>query len=496
MLRNLLHMGHYRAARCGRRFLMAAPILAIAGAIGLLSTLPAVAQSPTTLTLTVAKDAVHEDAGTVTVTATLDRPAPAGGVRVRLTSRPIGSRAQVGSDFTLPPPFTIAENDTAGTADITLIDNVFVERDKQLVLNATVNVAGITVKGVTFTLVDDDVPYLTGLYVHPSGEIDVDDDPNAVRRLVMTPRFYESPLVFNYATRVNPDIPSVTIRATGAQPGIVKIGLQDSTLVQAPVSSRNHAVSEAIPLVDGENVIQVEKTLYGKTSTYTITVTRALLPAPGFSVTRTARNGLPALSFTFAEQPGRGQEMRVQLRESTSDDWPDATSSSLLPDGATGGSYTWTFNSILVTGLSKDTAYEARAHMVELTGSIMAPDITVISDSSAEVQVAAMNPAPAPTGLTLTPTPPGKGFSRAIAASWDAVSDGSPLIYYHLRWRKAGQTPEAAWSNFGPFIQASQVTSTLDEDGTYDVQAASDNGIKPITWSESVQATVNHSGGV
>ena len=349
-------------------------------------------------------------------------------------------------------------------------------------------------QGVTFTLVDDDLPYLTGLYVHPSGDIDVDDDPNAVRRLVMMPSFYGA--TFDYSTRVNPDIPSVTVRATGAQPGVVKIGLRGSTLAQAPVSSRNHAVSQAILLVDGENVIEVQRTLYDKSSTYTITVTRGLLPSPDFSVTRTARNGLPALTVTLAERPLAGQEMRVQLRESTSDDWPDATGSNLLPEGASGGPFSSTSRSILVTGLSKDTAYEVRAHLVELTGSISEPDVTVISESSAEAQVAAMNPAPAPTGLTLTPTPPGQGFSRAISASWNAVSDGSPTMRYHLRWRKADQTPEAAWSVFGPFLATTQWTSTLADDGAYDVQVAADNGINPITWSETVQATVSHAGGV
>ena len=494
MPRNLFHMGYRRAASCRGRFLMAMAIVAVAGALGLLSIPSAAAQSPTTLTLTVAKDTVHEDAGSVTVTATLDRPAPAGGVRVTLNSRPLTSRARVGYDFSLPPAFTIAENQTSGTADVTILNNQLVERDKPVVLDATVNVTGITVQGVTFTLVDDDVPYLTGLYVHPSGDIDVDDDPNAVRRLLMTPSFYGT--TFDYSTRVNPDIPSVTVRATGAQPGVVKIGLRGSTLAQAPVSSRNHAVSQAITLADGENVIEVQRTLYGKSSTYTIAVTRGLLPAPDFSVTRTARNGLPALTVTLAERPLAGQEMRVQVRESTSDDWPDATGSNLLPEGAGGGPFSSTSRSILVTGLSKDTAYEVRAHLVELTGSISEPDITVISESSAEAEVAAMNPAPAPTGLTLTPTPPGRGFSRAISASWDAVSDGSPTMRYHLRWRKAGQTPEAAWSSFGPFLATTQWTSTLAEDGTYDVQVAADNGINPISWSESGQATVSHAGGV
>ena len=85
-------------------------------------------------------------------------------------------------------------------------------------------------------------------------------------------------------------------------------------------------------------------------------------------------------------------------------------------------------------------------------------------------------------------------ISRAIAASWDAVSDGSQWMYYHLRWRKADQTPEAEWSYFESFLATSQWTSVLEDNGTYDVQVASDNGIKPIAWSE--QATVNHPGGL
>lgn len=113
---------------------------------------------PTTLTLTVPSGTVSEDAGTVTVTATLDQPAPAGGVQVTLTSRPIAGRAQVGYHFSLPPAFTIAENQTVGTADITILDNNTVEPDKPLVLNATINVSGIAIKGVTFTLANDDAP--------------------------------------------------------------------------------------------------------------------------------------------------------------------------------------------------------------------------------------------------------------------------------------------------------------------------------------------------
>jgi len=49
------------------------------------------------------------------------------------TSRLIAGRAQVGYHFSLPPAFTIVENQTAGTADITILDNVFVGPDKPLV---------------------------------------------------------------------------------------------------------------------------------------------------------------------------------------------------------------------------------------------------------------------------------------------------------------------------------------------------------------------------
>ena len=472
---------------------------AMAAALILLPPPSASAQAPTTLTLTAPSETVSEDAGTLTITATLDQPAPAGGVQVTLTSRPLASRARVGYHFSLPPAFTIAENQTAATADVTILDNVSVERDRPLVLNATVNVEGIAVTGVTLTLVNDDAPRVTGLYVYPQAASGEGEEGQETRNLSvssrLTPRFSESPLALEHSARVAPEVPSVIVRTTGYNPNLVTIGLKGS-LKETTAARGNHALSSAIPLQDGENVIEAQLTAYGKTTTYTIKVTRGLMAAPAFSVTRGARNGQPALTFKLAEQPLTTLEMRVQVRESTTDPWPDAAVSNLLPAGASGSAYTWTFNDILVTGLAKGTAYEVRAHLVELSGPVTDLTRTVISQSSNEVQVAAMNPAPAPTGLTLTPAPPGQGFSRTIAARWNAVVDGSPRMMYRLRWREADQTPEAEWSEFGPFFSTSQVTSVLENDGTYDVQVASDNGITPIAWSETGQATVNHSGGI
>ena len=499
MHRNILHRDSYRTVRWPVRLLVVAAI-AIAGVIGLLSIPSAAAQSPTTLTLSVANDTVSEDVGAVTVTATLDQPAPAGGVRVTLTSRPLSSRARVGYDFSLPPAFTIAEGDTTATADVTIIDNPAVEPDKPLVLNATVNVEGVAVKGVTFTLADDDTPRLTGLYVYPQAAAEGEGEEQTTQSnqsvsTPLTPRFSESPLAFEHSARVNPDVPSVIVRSTGVNPNLVRIGLKGS-LLPTTAELGNHALSYPIPLSVGENVIEVQVTAYGRTSTYTVKVTRALLPAPAFSVTRGARNGGPAITLTLTGQSPANLEMRIQVRESTTDPWPDAATSNLLPAGANASAYTHTFKDITVTGLAKGTAYEVRAHLVELSGPVTDLTRAVASRSSAEAQVTTLGPAPAPTGLTLTPAPPGQGLFRTIAARWEAVEDGSPSMWYRLRWRKADQTPEAEWTTSGAFTGTSQRTSTLDEDGAYDVQVASDNGINPIAWSEIKQATVNHAGGV
>ena len=489
MLRNFCLMGGGQAVRRTGLFLTVA---AIAVALSLLAIPSASAQSPTTLTLTVTNSTVSEDVGTVTVTATLDQPAPAGGVRVTLTSRPISSRARVGYDFSLPAAFTIAEGDTVGTADVTIIDNPAVEPDKPVVLSATVNVEGVAVNGVTFTLADDDTPRLTGIHVLIGADIDEDAAFGRLPKLLLTPSF--DGLTYAFEAWANPAIQDVMLFVTGGvDRGSIEMGLRGS-LEQPNVIQYGNALSQPITLSDGENVIEIQRTQYDRTSTYTVTVTRGLLPAPAFSVTPGARDGGPAITVTMTDQPPSTQEMRVQVRESTSDPWPDAAESNLLPAGASASAYTSTFKDITVAGLAVGTAYEVRAHLVELSGSITDPDFTVISQSGAEKQVTTLSPAPAPTGLTLTPTKPGTGLTPAIQVRWSAVEDAG-RVWYRVRWREAGQTPEAAWSDPRQAGQTSYSIGPL-EDGAYDVQVASDNGIEPIAWSEVKQATVNHAGGI
>ena len=111
--------------------------------------------APTELTLSTdaASDTAAEDAGSVTVTATLNRPAGTNGVEVTLAAG-TASTATASDDYTLPAAYTIAAGATSATADVTIADDDLVEDDEKLVL--TTEVSGLTVTGVTLTITDDD----------------------------------------------------------------------------------------------------------------------------------------------------------------------------------------------------------------------------------------------------------------------------------------------------------------------------------------------------
>ena len=110
---------------------------------------------PSTVTLSVASATVSEAAGGVAVTATLDRAAGSLGVTVRLVAAAASTASGGGSDYTLPTFFTIASEQTAGTATVTIVNDTTEESDETIVLTATVP-AGLTVNGATVTIEDDD----------------------------------------------------------------------------------------------------------------------------------------------------------------------------------------------------------------------------------------------------------------------------------------------------------------------------------------------------
>ena len=120
----------------------------------------AVASLPSELTLSTGatNDTAAEDAGTVTVTATLDNPAGTGGVEVTLTAAD-ASTATATDDYTLPAAFTISEGATSATADVAIVDDDLDEDNETVVLSATAG--GLTIRGVTLTIADDDTAGVT-----------------------------------------------------------------------------------------------------------------------------------------------------------------------------------------------------------------------------------------------------------------------------------------------------------------------------------------------
>ena len=137
--------------------LLAAALVALAGLFAH-SALPALAQQSASLTLSVAGSTVAETAGSVTVTATLDQPAPSSGVRVALTPKSgDAGTAALGRDYTLPGPSTIAAGDTEASFRITINDDAVNERDETINLTASLsNAADATVTGVTITIQDNE----------------------------------------------------------------------------------------------------------------------------------------------------------------------------------------------------------------------------------------------------------------------------------------------------------------------------------------------------
>ena len=109
---------------------------------------------PTTLALS--HDAAPaEGAGTVTVTATLDHPAPATGLTVMLTT---GGTAMLDTDYTLSSTtITLAAGATAGTVTLTVIDDAEDDDGETIVLHAASTSPALTAEPLTLTIEDNDV---------------------------------------------------------------------------------------------------------------------------------------------------------------------------------------------------------------------------------------------------------------------------------------------------------------------------------------------------
>ena len=114
---------------------------------------------PSSLSLELAQAKVKEDVGDVTVTATLDQPAPPGGASVALYPA-TGSTATRNADYALPSSVDIAEGERSGSATITITDDALDESDETVVIAALASILDADlVSSVELVIVDNDESY-------------------------------------------------------------------------------------------------------------------------------------------------------------------------------------------------------------------------------------------------------------------------------------------------------------------------------------------------
>ena len=208
---------------------------------------------PTSLTLAVDLPAPAEDAGAVTVTATLDTPALTGGTTVTLTLTGTAEGPGDDADYTLSSAtIEIDAGATSGTATITIVDDAVDEDGETIVIDARSDSPALTASTVTVTITDNDAT-LTGLTLS-AGELSFTSDTT------------------DYAVEVPNDVESVSVTPTAAAGATV-------TVNGASVASG--ASSADIPLDIGETTITIVATpANGAASlTYLVTITRVALPA-------------------------------------------------------------------------------------------------------------------------------------------------------------------------------------------------------------------------
>ena len=97
----------------------------------------------------------RESAGKVTVVATLDKPAPEGGVTVTFKAGPGTHLATPDDDYRLPGSFTIEAGATSARADVTIVDDKIDEEAVEF-LYLTADAGGLVINDLTIWIQDDD----------------------------------------------------------------------------------------------------------------------------------------------------------------------------------------------------------------------------------------------------------------------------------------------------------------------------------------------------
>ena len=119
------------------------------------------AAQPTAVTLALGQTSVGESGGTVTVTATLDAPAPEGGIGGFLLAGADGTAAE-GIDFTMPLSIFIPGGEHSASASITITDDDVDESDETVVISALFDMGTAVLEDtITLTIADDDTAGVT-----------------------------------------------------------------------------------------------------------------------------------------------------------------------------------------------------------------------------------------------------------------------------------------------------------------------------------------------
>ena len=143
---------------------------------------PGTAAQPTAVTLALSQTTVSENAGEVTVTATLDAPAPEGGMGGFLFAGEDGTAA-ADIDFTLPLEIFIPGGQRSATATILITGDHLDEADETVVMSALFDMGTALLEDkITLTIADDDT---AGVTVSAASPLEVDEGGTAAYTVVL-----------------------------------------------------------------------------------------------------------------------------------------------------------------------------------------------------------------------------------------------------------------------------------------------------------------------
>ena len=146
---------------------------------------PGASAQPTAVTLALGAATVSESAGQATLTATLDAPAPEGGIGGFLLADVDGTASE-DMDFTMPFSIFIPGGERSATATISITGDDVDEEDETVALSALFDIGTALLEDrITLTITDDDT---AGVTVNAASPLEVDEGATATYTVVLDSR--------------------------------------------------------------------------------------------------------------------------------------------------------------------------------------------------------------------------------------------------------------------------------------------------------------------